>query len=70
MSRATVAMGRRIILSSRKRGKHSHFVGVTAAPAPAARMPGSSFQKITRVLTLPWKLRNFRTMKWAGACPS
>jgi len=28
-------MGRRIILSSRKRGKHSHFAGVTVAPAPA-----------------------------------
>ena len=70
LSRAKVAMGRRIILSSRKRGKHSHFArryGRARASRPHAR---PDFAEITRALTLPWKPRNFRTMKWGGACPS
>jgi hypothetical protein len=56
LSRATVAMGRRIILSSRKRGKHSHFArryGRARAGRPHALL---ELPEITRVLTLPWKL--------------
>jgi len=39
-------MGRRIILSSRKHGKHSHFAAVTVAPAPGRPHACSSFRKL------------------------
>ena len=39
------------------------------APAPAS-IPGSRDGTIPRVLTLPWKPRNFRTIRRGGACLS